>query len=408
VTTMMEEEGKGAGADAAPAADPKAIKVNIADALNEQELVKFTVHTQTDLERFAKKDFEVTRLHEEFVWLFDRFTENDAMAGYIIPPPPPKPDFSVSHLKLIKLHHGDQSMPSEEVAKLKSEIQSEYLAAFQKTVAMHEVFLVRLTSHPVLREDQNLQVFLEYDQDLSYKKKSKAGGYLGRMKDAALALVDGSSLQKHVDEDAFFEGQKSFIYHYLRMIKDAQDASVSKVGTRKQLVNLVEKVGISLTHFANTQHAHHTMSEIVRKTGESHVVAKTHQNKLAAKEDLKMTDLLKYYRADSMAARDLMERRVKALNTMKQTELALATARQKGKKVLEAQDAATAAKDRYESITKSARDELKVYKKRRIAAFRKGLIQYTQSQIRQSREMYGLMKTTLAALKDISRPSAST
>ena len=31
-----------------------------------------------------------------------------------------------------------------------------------------------------------------------------------------------STLQKHVDEDEFFEGQKSFIFHYLRMIKDAQ------------------------------------------------------------------------------------------------------------------------------------------------------------------------------------------
>lgn len=70
---------------------------------------------------------------------------------------------------------------------------------------------------------------------------------------------------------------------------------------------------------------------------------------------------------------------------MKATDAALAQAKLKSKKVLEAQDAATAAKDRYESITKSAKDELKVYKKRRIAAFRKGLIQYTQCQIRQSR-----------------------
>lgn len=44
---------------------------------------------------------------------------------------------------------------------------SEYLAAFQKTVAMHEAFLMRLSMHPVFREDENLQVFLEYDEDVS-------------------------------------------------------------------------------------------------------------------------------------------------------------------------------------------------------------------------------------------------
>ena len=40
----------------------------------------------------------------------------------------------------------------------------EYLATFKKTVAMHEVFLCRLVSHPVFRNDHNLRVFLEYDQ----------------------------------------------------------------------------------------------------------------------------------------------------------------------------------------------------------------------------------------------------
>ena len=57
-------------------------------------------------------------------------------------------------------------MPQDEVEKLKQEIQSEYLAAFQKTVAMHETFLQRLAAHPVLRQDENLRVFLEYEQDV--------------------------------------------------------------------------------------------------------------------------------------------------------------------------------------------------------------------------------------------------
>lgn len=43
----------------------------------------------------------------------------------------------------------------------------EYLATFKKTVAMHEIFLQRLASHPILRNDSNLKVFLEYEQDVS-------------------------------------------------------------------------------------------------------------------------------------------------------------------------------------------------------------------------------------------------
>lgn len=57
---MMEEAGGSAPKEApaaaeAKAVDPKAIRVSIADALNEQDIVKFTVHTQTELDRFAKK-----------------------------------------------------------------------------------------------------------------------------------------------------------------------------------------------------------------------------------------------------------------------------------------------------------------------------------------------------------------
>ena len=43
----------------------------------------------------------------------------------------------------------------------------EYLATFKKTVAMHEVFLQRLAAHPTLRSDNNYQVFLEFEGDVS-------------------------------------------------------------------------------------------------------------------------------------------------------------------------------------------------------------------------------------------------
>lgn len=44
----------------------------------------------------------------------------------------------------------------------------EYLAVFKKTVQVHEVFLQRLSSHPIFSKDRNFQIFLEYDQDVSF------------------------------------------------------------------------------------------------------------------------------------------------------------------------------------------------------------------------------------------------
>lgn len=61
-----------------------ALHVEISDALSEKEKVKFTVHTRTTLPGFSKKDNNVVRQHEEFVWLHDRIEENEDYAGYIV------------------------------------------------------------------------------------------------------------------------------------------------------------------------------------------------------------------------------------------------------------------------------------------------------------------------------------
>ena len=58
-------------------------------------------------------------------------------------------------------------MTKEEFAKFKQDLEAEYLALFKKTVAMHEAFLIRLASHPELRDDVNFRVFLEYDQEVN-------------------------------------------------------------------------------------------------------------------------------------------------------------------------------------------------------------------------------------------------
>lgn len=58
--------------------------MDISDALSEKDKVKFTVHTKTSLPDFHKSDNLVVRQHEEFVWLHDRFEENEKYAGYIV------------------------------------------------------------------------------------------------------------------------------------------------------------------------------------------------------------------------------------------------------------------------------------------------------------------------------------
>ncbi|KAI5933828.1 Sorting nexin-5 [Manis javanica] len=151
--------------------DPS-LQIHIPDAFSEREKVKFTVHTKTTLPTFQSPEFSVTRQYEASVWLHATLIENIDYAGLIIPPAPTKPDFDGPREKMQKLGEGEGSMPKEEFAKMKQELEAEYLAASKKTVSSHEVFLQRLSSHPVLSKDHNFHVFLEYDQDLSVRRKN--------------------------------------------------------------------------------------------------------------------------------------------------------------------------------------------------------------------------------------------
>ena len=51
----------------------------------ETKLFYESVHFfQTNIPGFQKSEFSVVRQHEEFVWLHDRFDENEEYAGYIV------------------------------------------------------------------------------------------------------------------------------------------------------------------------------------------------------------------------------------------------------------------------------------------------------------------------------------
>jgi sorting nexin-5/6/32 len=196
------------------------LKIEISDALNEKEKVKFTIKTKTTIPTFAEKEFSVIREHDEFVWLHDRFVENEQFAGYIIPPSPPKPDFDSSREKLLKLTDGEDSMTKEEFEKMKHELESEYLAVFKKTVAMHEVFLGRLASHPTFKFDTNFRVFLEYAQDMNVRTKNTKEKFGGLVKSLS-KNADEIRLSNQKDPDEFFEGQKKFLTDYHSKIKDS-------------------------------------------------------------------------------------------------------------------------------------------------------------------------------------------
>ncbi|MFH4983232.1 hypothetical protein AB6A40_009941 [Gnathostoma spinigerum] len=198
----------------------ESLVIDISDALSERDKVKYTVHTKTSLPQFGKHEMSVVREHEEFIWLHSCLEDNEAYAGFIIPPAPPRPDFDASREKLQKLGEGESTMTRDEFLKMKQELEQEYLATFKKTVAMHEVFLCRLAAHPVFRKDQNLQIFLEFEDELAVRGKNKKE-YVGSIWKRFTQSADEVLLSGQKDIDDFFEHERNYLVEYHAHIKEA-------------------------------------------------------------------------------------------------------------------------------------------------------------------------------------------
>ncbi|XP_031566113.1 sorting nexin-6-like [Actinia tenebrosa] len=372
--------------------------VDISDALSERDRVKFTVHTKTTLPDFKESDFNVVREHEEFIWLHDRLVDNEEYAGIIIPPAPPKPDFDVSREKLQKLGEGENTMTKEEFQKMKQELEAEYLATFKKTVAMHEVFLTRIASHPSLRKDSNFKVFLEYKGELNVRGKNKKEKLGGLFKGLAKG-VDEVLLSSQKDVDEFFENEKKFLVEYHNKLKDATRKGDQMTRSHKNCADTFIKISTGVAAMGTSEYT--GLDKFLNKSADYFERARKLEGRVASDEDLKLVDLLRYYLRDTEAAKDLLYRRAKCLSEYENANKTLDKARLKNKEVAAAESAQQNASEKFDNMSEVARQELTDFKSRRVQQFRKNLTELVELELKHAKAHNQLLKNTLAALKEI-------
>ncbi|KAL7644065.1 UNVERIFIED_CONTAM: hypothetical protein RMT77_004877 [Armadillidium vulgare] len=374
-----------------------ALQVDISDALSEREKVKFTVHTKTNLPEYCKQDFSVVRQHEEFIWLHDRFDENEDYAGFIIPPPPPRPDFDASREKLQKLGEGEGNMTNEEFKKMKQELEAEYLAIFKKTVAMHEVFLTRLAHHPVFRKDNNFKVFLEYEQDLSVRsknKKEKMEGFIRSFNKSTDEMLL-SATQKDVDE--YFEKEKGFLLEYFTSIKDSCFKADKMTVAHKSVADCYIQLSSGLCQLGTIEGP--KLEKFVIKVADCFEKVRKVEGRLSSDEDLKLSDTLRYYMRDCTAAKNLLYRRLRCLANYEQANKNLDRARAKNRDVHAAELGQQQACERFEIMSEKAKEELDDFRSRRVSAFQKNLVDLAELELKHSKAQTLLLKNCLQSLQ---------
>ncbi|XP_071834125.1 sorting nexin-6-like isoform X2 [Apostichopus japonicus] len=402
------EDQQKARTDSVDLSSDTSLVVDISDALSERDKVKFTVHTKckgrtnildtlTTLPEFSESDFSVTRDHDEFLWLHTMYDENEDYAGVIIPPPPPKPDFDASREKLQKLGEGEGTMTKEEFQKMKAELEAEYLATFKKTVAMHEVFLQRLAAHPTLRTDHNFRVFLEYKQALDVRGRNKKEKF-GSLVKLVTKSVDEVLVTGQKDVDPFFERERTFVVEYHNKVKDSTARSDRMTRSNKQIADTYIRVSSGLNALATLEKS--DLDKFFIKVSEMFEKLRKVEARVATDADLKLSDLLRYYMRDTAAAKDLLYRRMRSLVNYQNANKALEKARAKNKEVQQAEKNQEEACNKFEKLSEVAKQELTDYKTRRVAAFKKNLVELAELEVKHAKTQVQLLRNTIATLKE--------
>ncbi|EDL33147.1 RIKEN cDNA B930037P14, isoform CRA_c, partial [Mus musculus] len=301
--------------------------------------------------------------------------------------------------KLQKLGEGNSSITREEFSKMKQELEAEYLAIFKKTVAMHEVFLQRLAAHPTLRRDHNFSVFLEYSQDLSVREKNRKevlGGLLRSIvRSADEVLITGISGLKEVDD--FFEHERTFLVEYHTRIRDTCQRADRVMHSHKCLADNYIPISAALSSLG-TQEVNQLKRSFL-KLAELFERLRKLEGRVASDEDLKLSDMLRYYMRDSQAAKDLLYRRLRALADYENANKALDKARTRNREVRPAESRQQLCCQRFERLSDSAKQELMDFKSRRVSSFRKNLIELAELELKHAKASTLLLQNTLVALK---------
>ncbi|XP_074603349.1 sorting nexin-6-like [Brevipalpus obovatus] len=378
--------------------DDQTLLVDISDALSEKEKVKFTVHTKTNLPMFDKPEFSVVRLHEEFIWLHNTLVDEEEYSGFIIPPPPPRPDFDASREKLQKLGEGEGTMTKEEFAKTKQELEAEYLATFKKTVAMHEVFLQRLAAHPKFKNDPNFRIFLGYTEDLLVRGKNKKEKLVDLFSKCSKSADDMvlSNTQKDIDD--YFDHQRVFLLDYHKHIKDCTSKADKMTRSHKNVANRYTRIASSLISLSTIDS--NLIEKFYTKAADCFENARKSEERVASDEDLKLSDTLRYWMRETVASKDLLYRRLRCLANYENANRNLDKARLKNRDVLLAEEMQTKAGEKFESISKVAKQELQDFNSRRIGFFKKNFVDLVELELKHAKAQIQIYKNCLQILRE--------
>ncbi|CAI9548310.1 unnamed protein product [Staurois parvus] len=219
------------------------------------------------------------------------------------------------------------------------------------------------------------------------------GFFKSVVKSADEVLLSGV---KEVDE--FFEQEKIFLVNYYNRIKDSCSKADKMTRSHKNVADDHIHISSALVCVAESEST--PLRKSLLKLSELFEKLKKVEARVASDEDLKLSELLRYYVLNIEAAKDLLHRRTKSQVEYENSNKALDKARLRSKDVKQAELHQQECCQKFEKLSESGKQELIAFKKKRVSAFRKNLVEMTELEIKHAKNNISLLQSCIDLFKN--------
>jgi len=257
-----------------------------------------------------------------------------------------------------------------------------------------------LAAHSLFRWDKNFHVFLEYKENLSVRgrnTKEIVGNLFKRFTQSA----DEVLLSGQKDIDNFFEHERNYLCEYHIHIKEAAEKSDKACRSRQNVADSYSRIASNLEKLAHfeTINGDKSFGKFASKAIDCFEKLKKAEARSGTDEELKETDILKYFARETQAG-NLLYRRTRCLANYETANKNLERCRARNRDIQKAETEQAEACKKFEDISAQAKTELVALKKNGVETFKKNLVELADLEIKQSKNKILILQQALKSIKE--------
>jgi len=368
-----------------PAASGDSVfKITVTDPVKQgdgmRSYISYKINTKTTLPQYQWKEFSVIHRYRDFVWLWEQLKIK--YEHVIIPPLPEKAVTGNFEPTFIQLRR----------------------AALEK-------FLQRVAGHPVLRDSEDLQIFLEANDETLQSAKSarssaaasqqgstpagkkKQAGFFQSMKEFAQGISNTVGKLPEEFADPAYEEQKVKIEELKNQVNALQQYTKRLVHRMRELSVTMTETGTACNLYAQVEQDKLENSfrrvgdandKIGMMTGEHASVVEQELDAVLCENVLMLNAVQDLFTNRQTAivslqtARSAHMAKVKQYETVKGDPRKTGRAHELSREIAEAEEEEKQMKQRYDAVKASMTEELDRFQKERVGNFRDMLMGYAR------------------------------